>query len=168
MAARNFVVEPDIFIAYPINRAFVDGRAAHPPLLEYWSASVISLLVSLGLLAVGLGVIPVSFGEDMAFVRWMLPLFGLFSLIGDFYLVYVTLRLHNGLLLEGRVVEASIRPHSSRPNRKMQHITVEYEDPQGPKQVAVRMRGNDESRPMPMVGTQAAVLFATPNIRRIL
>jgi hypothetical protein len=98
----------------------------------------------------------------------MLPLFGLFSLIGDFYLVYVTLRLYNGLLIEGRIVEASIRPHHSRPNRKIQHITVEYEDPQGQKQVAVRLRGNNESRPMPKVGTQAAILFATPNIRRIL
>jgi hypothetical protein len=168
VAARNFVVEPDIFIAYPINRAFVEGRTEYPPLVEYWSASLLSLLVSAGLLAVGLGFIPISFGEDIAFMRSVLPLFGLFSLIGDFYLVYITLRLYNGLLIEGRVVEASIRPHPSRPNRRMQHITVEFQDPQGQKHVAVRMRGNDESRPMPKVGTQAAVLFATPNIRRIM
>ena len=33
MLVNTFVVRPDIFIAYPINRAFVEGRAKHPPLL---------------------------------------------------------------------------------------------------------------------------------------
>jgi hypothetical protein len=168
VAARNFVIEPDIFIAYSINRAFVEGRAEHPPLLEYWAGSIGSLLVSVGLLAIGLGFIPIAFGEDMAFVRWLLPLIGLFSLIGDFYLVYITLRLYNGLLIEGRVVEASIRPHSSRPNWKMQHILVEFTDPEQKKQVALHLRSNLVNRPLPEVGTQAAILYVSPIIRRIM
>jgi hypothetical protein len=168
VAARNFAVEPDIFIAYPINRAFVEGRAEHPPLVEYWAGSIASLLVSVGLLAIGLDFIPISFGEDMAFMRSVLPLLGLFSLIGDFYLVYITLRLYNGLLIEGRIVEASIRPHPSRPDRRMQHILVEFTDPEQKKQVALHMRSNLVNRPLPEVGTQAAILYVSPNIRRIM
>jgi hypothetical protein len=166
--ANTLVVRPDIFIAYPINRAFVEGRARHPPLLEYWSASVVSLLMSLGLLVVGLDIVPISFGEDMAFLRWVLPLAGGLSLIGDLYLISMTLRLRNGRLIEGRVVEADIRPHHSRPNRKMQHILVEYRDPTGQLQVLLHIRSNLANRPLPEVGTQAAVLYASPNVRRLL
>jgi hypothetical protein len=168
LLTNTFVVRPDIFIAYPINRAFVEGRAKHPPLLEYWSVSVVSLLVSLALLAVGLGIIPISFGEEMAFMRWALLFGGVASLIVDIYLINMTLRLRNGRLIEGRVVEADIRPHHSRPNRKMQHILVEYRDPAGQMQVLLHIRSNLANRPLPEVGTQAAVLYVSPNMRRLL
>lgn len=168
MLVNIFVVQPDIFIAYPINRAFVEGRAKHPPLLEYWLGSIVSLLVSLALLVVGLGIIPISFGEEMVFLRGLLPLAGFVSLIGDLYLLSMTLRLRNGRLIEGRVAEADIRLHHSRPNVKMQRILVEYRDPDGQMQVALDMRTNREGRPLPEVGTQVAVLYASQNVRRVL
>ncbi len=168
MLANTFVVQPDIFIAYPINHAFVEGRAKHPPLLEYWLGSIFSLLVSLALLVVSLGIILVSFGEDMAFVRWVLLAGGLISLVGDFYLISMTLRLRNGRLIEGRVVESDIRPHHSRPNVQMQRILIEYRDPEGQMQVALHSRTHREGVRLPEVGAQAAVLYVSPNMRRVL
>jgi|FLYN01.1.fsa_nt_gi hypothetical protein len=168
MLAKTFVVQPDIFIAYPINRAFVEGRAKHPPLVEYWLGGIVSLLVSLALLVVGLGIIPISFGEDVSFMRGLLLLFGFVSLIGDLYLLSMALRLRNGHLIEGRVAEADVRPNPARSWQKIQHILVEYRDPEGQRQVVLHKRAHREGLRLPEVGTQAAVLYVSPNVRRIL
>jgi len=168
MHTKSFVVQPDIFIAYPINRAFVEGRAKHPPLLEYWLGGLVGLLVSLALLVVGLGIIPVSFGEDVAFMRGMLLLFGFVSLIGDLFLMSMALRLRSGRLIEGRVVEADVRPNPSRPSQQIQYILVEYRDPEGQRLVVLHTRAHRDGLRMPAIGAQAAVLYASPNVRRLL
>jgi hypothetical protein len=90
------------------------------------------------------------------------------GLIGDLFLLSMTLRLRNGRLIEARVAEADIRPHHSRPNVKMQRILIEFHDLEGQTQVTLHTRKHREGLPLPEVGTQAAVLYVNPNVRRVL
>jgi hypothetical protein len=163
-----FVVQPDIFIAYPINRAFVEGRTKHPPLLEYWLGSIVGLLVSLALLAVGLDIIPISFGENLEYIRWMILLTGVAALLSDLFVVSLGVGLRNGRLIEGRVVVADVRPVPSRPWQQMQYIRVEFTDPMGQRQVMLLRRAHRDGLALPQVGAQAAVLYASPMNRRLL
>lgn len=165
---QSFVLQPDLFLAYPVNRAFVEGRAVHPPLWEYWLGLGVSALISLTLLAIGLGFVPIPFSDDLSFLRWLLSALGFISLVGDLFLLSITIRLRNGQLLEGRVKEADLRPHPSRPRVMMQYIYIEFRDPDGQAHVVLRRRKHRDDLALPVVGTQAAILYASPNILRLL
>lgn len=166
MNEKSFSTQSDMFIAYPINRAFVEGRAKHPALIEYWAGGIVGLLVSLTLIVVGLGIIPIPFGESEGMIRLVLLLTGLLSLVGDVVLLSMALRLRNGRLVEGQVTEAELRPY--RTHQQLQRIVIRYLDPQGQPQVMVHRRKHTDSRPLPEVGTRAAVLYVSPNVQRLL
>lgn len=168
MLVNTFVVLPDIFLAYPRNRAYVEGRAKHPPLLEFWLGAVVSLPISLALIVISTGIVPLPIRLPLTEMGWLFLLLGAVGLVGDLFLLWVIMGLRNGKLIEGRVTEADIRPHHSRPNQKMQRIAIEFRDPSGQMQVIVHVRPQRNGLPLPQVRMQAAVLYLNPNIQRVL
>jgi hypothetical protein len=167
---RHFVVKPDLFLMNAANRSFVEGRTDRPQFPVLWLAALLDLPISIGLLGLGAGVLPIPLSDDIAAWRPLLLVLGLVSLGGSVFIVTLIRRLGQGVLLEGRVVEADLRParKASQRHLKVQHITMQFRTPDGQTLAAVIRRPDQARTPLPPVGAQAAVMYVSPQQFRLL
>jgi hypothetical protein len=168
LVGKTFVIEPDLFLHYPRNRAFVAGETDRPTSFAWlWVAVGVSAIVDCGLLLLGLGVLPVQLPESIREMQWIFLVMGVLGIPATIFMARLFGQIQGqGQLIEGRVTVADVRPSPSRPNRKIQYIKIEFPTPSGGREAAVIMRA--ASYPLPKVGTQAAILYAGPNRFRVL
>jgi len=168
LVGKTFVIEPDIFLAYPRNRAFVAGEKERPESFVWlWLAVGVSAIVDCALLLLGLGVLPIQLPESIREMQWLFLIFGVIGIPATMFMSRLFGQIQGqGQLIEGRVTVADVRPNPSRPGRRIQYIQIEFPTSDGGREAAVVMRSL--SYPLPKVGAQAAVLYAGRNRVRVL
>jgi hypothetical protein len=165
LVGKNFVVEPDIYLRYVSNRAFVMGEAARPASFNaLWLIVGISLIIDISILLIGLNVFPIELPESLVPMRPWFLLIGILGIPATIFLGWMFSKIQNqGTLLEGRVVIADIRPSPSRTYQNIQHIQIDFKTPEGKTEALVVQRPPQDGAGLPRVGAQAAVLYAGPN-----
>jgi hypothetical protein len=168
LVGKTFVIEPDIFLHYPRNRAFVAGETDRPASFVWlWVAVGVSAIIDCGLLLLGLGVLPIELPESIRELQWIFLVIGVLGIPATIFLARLFSQMQGqGQLIEGRVTVADVRSSPSRPNQNIQYIKIEFPTPDGSREAAVIMRA--ASYPLPKVGAQAAILYAGPNRLRVL
>jgi hypothetical protein len=132
--------------------------------------ALVDLLLGLGVIAVGTGIIPLTFVSEFSELKPLLVIFGLMSIPSSIFLVVYSRRYYTqGQLLEGRVVEAALTssPHISSHGQLYRRLAVQFQTPEGETVVALSKNGNVHN-PLPPVGAQAAVLYVNRNAYRVL
>jgi hypothetical protein len=168
IVGRTLVIEPDIYLRNPSNRAYIAGEADRPASFgPLWFVVGVSAVIDLGLLLVGLGVLPFELPKSLRELQWLFVLMGVLGIIGTAVMARMFGQIQTkGQLIEGRVTAADVRPSPSRPNRRIQYIKIEFLNPNGENEAAVVTRSLQYT--LPKVGAQAAVLYAGRNRVQVL
>jgi hypothetical protein len=168
LVGRNFVIEPDIYLRNPNNRAYIAGEADRPASFgPLWFVVGVSAVIDLGLLLLGLGVLPIELPESLHEMRWLFVGVGVLGIIGTAVMARMFGQMQTkGKLIEARVTVADVRPSPSRPDQRVQFIQIEFHNSDGEIEAAVVSRSL--SYTLPRVGAQAAVLYVGRNRVQVL
>jgi hypothetical protein len=170
IVGRTFVIEPDIYLRNPSNRAYIAGEAERPSSFSVlWLTVGVGAVVDLGLLLMGLGVLPIELPESLRELQWLFVGMGVLGIIGTVFMARLFGQMQSqGQLIEAHVTIADLRPSPSRPDRRIQFIQIEFHNPNGEIEAAVVTRPARGGLNLPRVGTQAAVLYAGRNRVQVL
>jgi len=165
---KTFVIESDMYLYDPRNRAFVAGEAERPASFAWlWLAVGMSAIVDFALLILGLGVLPIELPESIREMQWVFLVMGVIGIPATIFMARLFGQIQGqGQLIEGRVTVAEVRPRPSRSDRRIHYVKIEFPTPDGGREVAVVMRSLNY--PLPKVGAQAAVLYAGRDRFRVL
>jgi hypothetical protein len=170
LVGKTFVIESGIYLRNPSNRAYIAGEAERPASFKVlWLVAGVSAVIDLGLLLVGLGVLPIELPESVREMQWLLVGMGVLGIIGTVFMARMFGQMQTqGQLIEARVTIADVRPSPSRPDRRIQFIQIEFHNPNGEIEAAVVKRPARGGLNLPRVGAQAAVLYAGRNRVQVL
>jgi hypothetical protein len=169
ITGRSFIVDSDIYLVNPANRAYVEGKAARPAVPILWYVGLIDLPISIILLGLGANVLPIPLPEYLESMRWIFLVIGLVTLSSSvFIMLYVRRISLSGTLVEGRVVKAELKPKVVGSRQMRQFIYIEFTDPDGKRQQTMSSHTPGFGRELPTIGAQAAVLYAGKNHIRVL
>jgi hypothetical protein len=168
IVGRTFVIEPDIYLRNPKNRAYIAGESERSSSFKLlWFAVFVSAVLDLGLLLLGLGVLPIELPQGLRELQWLFVLMGVLGIIGTVVMARIFEQMQNkGQLIEARVTISELRPSPSRPDQRIQFIQIEFLNPDGEIEAAVVTRSLQYT--LPKVGAQAAVLYAGRNRVQVL
>lgn len=170
MTGATFRLEPTLYLENPKDRAFVEGRTDRPYVFPFGLLALSDLFFGIVLLALGTGIVPVTFIREASGLQPVLVIFGLMSIPSSIFLTMYSRRFYTaGQLLEGRVTEAALipSPHHSGRGQYIRRLAVQFTIPEGETVVALTKTGNVH-KPLPPVGAQAAVLYVNRNAYRVL
>lgn len=159
LAGRSFVVEQDIYLQNPANRAFVMGEKEHPSAMLLWIVPLIDLPITVILIGLGTGLLPIPLPEEFENLRWLMTVMGFISLVGTVMVVMMLRRMQRGDLLEGRVIYTEEGMVNLR--KSFQRIVIRFKTPEGEELQTVIYRTGGNRKAMPKVGQQAAVLYGS-------
>jgi hypothetical protein len=169
ITGRTFIVDPDIYLVNPANRAFVEGKVARPAVPVLWYVGLMDLPISIILLGIGANVLPIPLSNSAESLRWIFLIIGLITLSSSvFIMLFVRQISLSGTLIEGQIINAELRPKVAGSKQMRQFIHIEFTNPEGKRQRTLSSRTPGFGRVLPAVGTQAAVLYAGKNRIRVL
>lgn len=166
LAGRSFVVEQDIYLQNPANRAFVMGERERPAAMLLWIVPLIDLPITVILIGLGTGLLPIPLPEEFENMRWLMVVMGFISLAGTVFVTLMIRRMQRGDLLEGRVIY--VEEGVVNRQKTFQRIVIRFKTPEGEELQTVIYRTGGMRRAMPKVGQQAAILYGSRNQYRAL
>jgi hypothetical protein len=170
LVGKTFVIKPDIYLRNPNNRAYIAGEAERPASFKVlWFVAGVSAVIDLGLLLLGLGVLPIELPEGLRDLQWLFVGLGVLGIVGTVVMARLFGQMQTqGQLIEARVTIADVRASPSRADRRIQFIQIEFHNPNGEVEAAVVRRPARGGLNLPRVGAQAAVLYGGRNRVQVL
>lgn len=166
LAGRSFVVEDDIYLQNPANRAFVMGERERPASPLLWIVPLTEFPIAVLLIGLGTGLLPIPLPEEFENLRWLMTVMGFISLAATVMVVMMIRRMQRGDLLEGRVVHTEAGVVNRQ--KTFQRIVIRFNSPEGQELQTVIYRSGGNRKVMPKVGQQAAILYSGQNQYRAL